>query len=75
MSSLPIARAQAKTLVTRNGYERYIEVIQGKVEDIDIPEKVDVVIRSAAANLVVCVCVRVFAYLGLQMYAGLNACV
>ena len=34
----------------RNGYQKYIEVIEGKVEDIEIPEKVDVVIRSVQSS-------------------------
>ena len=46
----------AKQLVKANGYEEVVKAIQGKVADIDLPEKVDVIISepmgfvSARAN-------------------------
>lgn len=36
---------QAKSLVQRNGYQKYIDVIEGKVEDIKVSDQVDVMIR------------------------------
>ncbi len=43
----------AKQLVKANGYEEVVKVIQGKVEDIDLPEKVDVIISEPMGFLLV----------------------
>ena len=36
----------AETLVKANGFSDVIKVVKGKVEEIDIPEKVDVIISE-----------------------------
>ena len=36
----------ARRLVKENGFENRIEVIKGKMEDVDLPEKVDVIISE-----------------------------
>lgn len=43
----------ARKLVVANGLEDVVEVIKGKIEEIDIPEKVDVVISEPMGFLLV----------------------
>jgi histone-arginine methyltransferase CARM1 len=43
----------AKLLIQSNGYADRIEVIQGKIEDIQLPEKVDIIISEPIGFLLV----------------------
>ena len=43
----------AKELVKANGYEEVVKVIQGKVEDVNLPEKVDIIISEPMGFLLV----------------------
>lgn len=43
----------AKALAKANNYEQYITVIQGKVEEVTLPEKVDVIISEPIGFLLV----------------------
>ena len=41
----------ARQVVKSNGFEGTIEIIQGNLEDIDLPEKVDVIISEWMGEL------------------------
>ena len=41
----------ARRMVKRNGYENVIEIIEGNLEDIDLPEKVDVLMSEWMGGL------------------------
>ena len=43
----------ARTLVAANGYADKIEIIQGKLEEINLPEKVDIIISEPIGFLLV----------------------
>jgi type I protein arginine methyltransferase len=43
----------AKLLAEHNGYSNVVEVIQGKIEEITLPEKVDVIISEPIGFLLV----------------------
>ena len=43
----------ARTLVAANGYADKIEIIQGKLEDLNLPEKVDIIISEPIGFLLV----------------------
>src|SRR5512132_4268042 len=43
--------AVARRMVKRNGYESVIEIIEGNLEDIDLPEKVDVLMSEWMGGL------------------------
>jgi len=43
----------ARTLVEKNGFSDIIKVLEGKVEEVDIPEKVDVIISEPMGFLLV----------------------
>ena len=43
----------ARMLIKANGLEDVITVIQGKIEDVDLPEKVDIVISEPMGFLLV----------------------
>ena len=37
---------KARSLVKKNSFDHIIEVVEGKIEDIDIPEKADIIISE-----------------------------
>lgn len=43
----------AQKLADKNGFSKNIQIIKGKIEDIDLPEKVDVIISEPIGFLLV----------------------